>query len=691
MNQLVVNRSLSLRTLLPLALLLAACSGDEGATEAPLEFGGSGQGATSGSGGQAGAGGAKAGAGGVAGKGGSSAGAAGAGAAGAAGKGGASAGQAGAAGSGGAAGAGQGGAAGKGGAAGAGGKIACETTNDCAGFVPETKPAGCAKAICDEAQKFCRFVAKDLDGDGDPSNSCKSQDPTINIELGGDCDETDDKVNSKAWDGPEGLFGGKAQPNRCDDGVDNDCNGTIDDSKLDNNESCKCVPGDVRKCSEDSSGKPIPWPGGMPQGKCKFGNQTCESSGKWAPCTNAVPPSEEICDKLDNDCDGLTDEDDALNKKTWRWDADADLHGDDSFQPVVACDPPTTAPVGCVDLVGKTSCTVGSESWKTGILNDDCDDTDASTNPEAKEACDGKDNNCSGTADENVVFSDYYWDNDHDGVPGTTLKANACAALDCPVGGDCANGQWLPFNLNQIPSAMDNCDDDANRTPGKPDVCGDGIDNDCNGVVDDGMIEFCSDVDGDGVCGSCGQLLCPGVYPGKRPRGDCYKQGNVQDCDDGDGTRAQSKSEVCDGVDNNCDLQNNEGFFWNGLSVGAGCSVGTGACAASGSVVCTTPGSVGCSATSGQSQSFKTSPAPNGSWDWNCDGADEHQYGIDNTPNICLTQCTNLPLGVCNGTHYLACSGPGECGGTLWVLKCAVVNGIACQGTLDPEIKQGCR
>ncbi|RJX27369.1 MAG: serine proteinase [Desulfurivibrio sp.] len=94
----------------------------------------------------------------------------------------------------------------------------------------------------------------------------------------------------------------------------------------------------------------------------------------------------------------------------------------------------------------------------------DCNDSSSAVNPAASEVCDdGIDNNCDGSVDEGCeVCSDA--DNDGDGV------------TDCD--GDCKDG-------------------DSTVYPGAPELC-DGIDNNCDGTVDEGCVEVCSDADNDG-------------------------------------------------------------------------------------------------------------------------------------------------------------------------------------------------
>jgi len=87
----------------------------------------------------------------------------------------------------------------------------------------------------------------------------------------------------------------------------------------------------------------------------------------------AYPNAAERCDGVDNDCDGVADED---LVGTWYADTDADAYGSDLT--ITAC----TLPEGYA------------------ATPDDCDDTNPAINPAAIEVCDTVDQDCDGSADE---------------------------------------------------------------------------------------------------------------------------------------------------------------------------------------------------------------------------------------------------------------------------------------------------
>lgn len=82
----------------------------------------------------------------------------------------------------------------------------------------------------------------------------------------------------------------------CGNGTDDDCNGEVDDG-------CSCQPGAQQACFSGM-------PGQRNIGVCADGTQTCIGSefGAWGPCVGGVTPSTEVCDGLDNDCNGCVEE-----------------------------------------------------------------------------------------------------------------------------------------------------------------------------------------------------------------------------------------------------------------------------------------------------------------------------------------------------------------------------------------------
>jgi hypothetical protein len=83
------------------------------------------------------------------------------------------------------------------------------------------------------------------------------------------------------------------------DGVDNDCNGVVD-------EGCApCVPGQTRGCYDGPAHT-------VGVGACHAGSETCamqaNGSSAWSACTNEVTPTPETCNHVDDDCNGSVDD-----------------------------------------------------------------------------------------------------------------------------------------------------------------------------------------------------------------------------------------------------------------------------------------------------------------------------------------------------------------------------------------------
>ena len=221
------------------------------------------------------------------------------------------------------------------------------------------------------------------------------------------------------------------------------------------------------------------------------------------------PGATEVCNGIDDNCDGNIDEG---VQNTYYADADGDTYGD-AGSTTMAC----SAPEGYV-----------SDAT-------DCNDADPAVNPGATEVCNGIDDNCDGNIDEGVQ-STFYADADGDGYGDAASTTMACEA---PEG--------------YVSDATDCNDGDASVNPAGTEVCN-GIDDNCDGNIDEGVQStFYADADGDGY-GDAGSttMAC------EAPEG---YTADATDCNDGDASVNPGASEVCNGVDDNCDGNIDEGVL----------------------------------------------------------------------------------------------------------------------------------
>jgi hypothetical protein len=340
-----------------------------------------------------------------------------------------------------------------------------------------------------------------------------------------DCNDTDSAVHSGAAE-------------LCD-GIDNNCDGVVDEgvTTLWYADEDGDGFGDVEAAEEACS---------MPEGAVTNASD-CDDGDE-----SVYPGAFEICDGLDNDCDGEADDGE---RATWYADADGDGWGD-AGSSVESCDEP--------------------EGY---VLDDgDCNDASAEAYPGHVEVCDEIDNDCDTVVDEEVTLT-WYEDRDGDdwGVLDSTTEACARPTGYAEEAGDCDDDDPAyhpyadesdctdPHDYNcdgSVGYADDDADgwaacvecddDDALVNPDALEICNT-IDDDCDALIDDADPDadlstgsaWYGDADRDGF-----GLATDALIQCEAPTG--YVSDD-NDCDDDDSFVNPDAVEVCNGYDDDCD------------------------------------------------------------------------------------------------------------------------------------------
>ncbi len=391
---------------------------------------------------------------------------------------------------------------------------------------------------CDDNNRFqhpgrTEIVADGLDQDCDGVDSCYadldldgfgSTDVIVGSNL--DCNlagESDNDLDCRDVGSGAGNIYPQADEIPGDD-IDQDCDDVdtcFRDADSDGYGTDQLVDGDDLTCADSP-------------GRASVGGD-CLDDGANAAVTN--PGAEERCNGRDDDCDDTIDDaDDSLTGAPSHYlDADGDGAGD-----------PNTAIDACIAPPRYVSNSA------------DCNDLRSDVNPQADEVCNERDDDCDGLVDADDQLADSlpaYVDDDGDGFGNASLSVdlNDCSLPDGFAfdAGDCddddetvsPDGLEIPYDgLDQDCSGGDltdvdgdgaqggplgsDCDDrDPTRFPGAPELP-DGIDQDCDGTVDQGTTAY--DDDGDGYAELGG------------------------DCDDDDAAVNPAAAEIPNSMDDDC-------------------------------------------------------------------------------------------------------------------------------------------
>ncbi|HAA58732.1 MAG TPA: hypothetical protein DCE42_28480 [Myxococcales bacterium] len=255
-------------------------------------------------------------------------------------------------------------------------------------------------------------------------------------------------------------------------------------------------------------------------GTCRMGEQVC-LNGVWGDCVGQKLPGNETCNSLDDDCNGQID------------DAVGGCSG--------VCAPGETKSCyqGSTGTLGKGICSAGVMTCSAAGAWGACNGQTLPT----KEVCgDGKDNDCDGVVDDGCTTTECKAGevrNCYTGPVGTRGQGICKAGVQTCL----STGKWSAACVGQVLPATE--------------ICGDGLDNDCDRTVDEG-----------GVCGTntCVAGATRSCYTGpagtmnvgvcKAGTQSCTAAGTWGAC----AGQVVPTSEVCDGRDNDCDTFVDEAF-----------------------------------------------------------------------------------------------------------------------------------
>lgn len=330
-------------------------------------------------------------------------------------------------------------------------------------------------------------LGPDGDGDGFESTECCNVQDDGELLCGEDCDDARAGANPGA---PDGCGGG-----------DQDCDGTIDEEpdavfyRDQDNDTYGVDDDTVMACS-------------LPSGYAARGGDCADDPFEDARANERNPGESEICNEIDDDCDGGVDEGLSCDCTT------PGAERDCGFDP---------------SLDGIGICRLGTQMCQTSGMWTTC----AGATPPTTEACNLDDDDCDGTVDEGVRIT-CWQDQDRDGyAPSTASTMDTCS---CPDG-------WTD---NDPSTGGVDCDDtDATKHPGATEVC-DRIDSNCSRGGGD---EPSEDFDDDGHTRT-GYTGCTGGFD----KDDCHdRNANVRPSQFRYFGEGYCRSGTCGCVDGTCE------------------------------------------------------------------------------------------------------------------------------------------
>ena len=466
--------------------------------------------------------------------------------------------------------------------------------------------------LCDGADNDCDgkvdedfLFTSDLDNCGVCGKTCDFPNAQASCTEGlckmGACSVGRIDLNKKAEDGCEydcTVSNGRVEI--CD-GADNDCDGGIDNNATDQGAACG--------------------PDVVNTGVCQRGTMTC-TSGRLV-CIGATAPGIEVCDGRDNNCDGGTDE---------GFDKQSDIRYCGNCEP---CSFRNGVPRCLTGMCQLQICSPGFVDLNV-TQGDGCE---YQCTFRGQDACNGADDDCDGQTDEGI---DKTADPRNCGACGTVCSyANAVGACTGSLCGlKTCNMNFYDLDGNAATGCEYFCVNSGAET------C-DGIDNDCDGQVDEGFA-VATDANNCGQCGRKCQFANAGAMcaAGQCQMGTCsagYTNANnsSQDGCEYQCVLSNGGNEICDGKDNDCDGQIDESDPAAGgncyPTATVGCDPAAGTCAG----LCVL-GKSKCLGGQLVCQNFVT-PRPEtcDNVDNNCDGVTDDGFDKTSNPRFCGSCGTN--------------------------------------------------